>query len=133
MLEWITVVDTYIVAIIGLLGGIWVAVWNNKNQLTAAYFDRMTAAYEQHWKAFAEFVYEPNDVHRNAYVVAVYNAVLYAPDEVGRGVQALFEKTIEYTSSGRNDLRGLDVYAGTLEELLRKDVAEFRDRKQRPR
>lgn len=133
MLEWIKVVAPYIVAIIGLLGGIWVAARNNKNQLTAAYFDRMTAAYEQHWKAFAEFVYEPNDVHRNAYVVAVYNAVLYAPDEVGRGVQALFEKTIEYTSSGRNDLRGLDVYAGTLEELLRKDVAEFRDRKQRPR
>lgn len=92
MLEWITVVAPYIVAIIGLLGGIWVAVWNNKNQLTAAYFDRMTAAYEQHWKAFAEFVYEPNDVHRNAYVVAVYNAVLYAPDEVGRGVPGAFRE-----------------------------------------
>lgn len=86
MLDWIKTIAPYIVAIISLIGGVWVAVRNNKNQLTAAYFDRMTAAYERHWSAFAEFVYEPNDVH-----------------------------------------------AGELEELLRKDVAEFRDREQRPR
>ena len=87
MLEWIKVVAPYIVAIIGLLGGIWVAARNNKNQLTAAYFDRMTAAYEQHWKAFSEFVYEPNDTHRNAYIVALYNARLYASDDVDCGIQ----------------------------------------------
>ena len=133
MLDWIKTIAPYIVAIISLIGGVWVAVRNNKNQLTAAYFDRMTAAYERHWSAFAEFVYEPNDVHRNAYVVAVYNAVLYASDDVGRGIQALFERAIEYTSSGQNDMHKLDVHAGELEELLRKDVAEFRDREQRPR
>lgn len=133
MLEWITVVAPYIVAIIGLLGGIWVAVWNNKNQLTAAYFDRMTAAYEQHWKAFAEFVYEPNDTHRNAYIVALYNARLYASDDVDCGIQILFEKAVEYTSSGRRDIRELDVYAGELEKLLQEDVVKYRSRKRRSR
>ena len=133
MLEWIKVVAPYIVAIIGLLGGIWVAARNNKNQLTAAYFDRMTAAYEQHWKAFSEFVYEPNDTHRNAYIVALYNARLYASDDVDCGIQILFEKAVEYTSSGRRDIRELDVYAGELEKLLQEDVVKYRSRKRRSR
>lgn len=132
MLEWIKIVAPYIVAIIGLLGGIWVAVRDNKNQLNAAYFDRMTAAYEQHWKAFSEFVYEPNDVHRDAYIVAIYNATLYASDAVAHGIQLLFGKAVEYTASGsQRDRRELDVYIGELEVLLHRDVAKYRDRKQR--
>ena len=51
MLELIKAVAPYVAALTGLLGGIYAAVKSNSNQLTAAYFNRMTAAYEQHWKA----------------------------------------------------------------------------------
>ena len=56
MLELIKVIAPYIAALVGLLGGVYASVRSNSNQLTAAYFNKMTAAYEQHWKAFAEFV-----------------------------------------------------------------------------
>ena len=131
MIEMIKAAAPYITALVGLLGGVYAVVRTNSNQLNSAYFGRMTAAYEQHWQAFSEFVYEPNDKHRNAYIVAVYNAMLYASDDVGRGIQMLFEKAIEYTSSGRCDMRELGMYADELEKLLQKDVVKYRDRKQR--
>lgn len=129
MLGLIESAAPYIVAIIGVIGGVFVAVQNNKNQLTAAYFDRMTAAYEQHWKAFSEFVYEPTDVHRNAYIVAIYNATLYSSSAAADRIQTLFQKAVEYTASGQRDMRELDVYAGLLEELLHKEVSEFHGRR----
>ena len=72
--ELITAIAPYITALVGLLSGVYAVSRANSNQLTSTYFSRMTAAYENHWAAFAEFVYYPNDKTRNAYVVAVYNA-----------------------------------------------------------
>lgn len=127
-LEIIKAVAPYIVALVGMLGGIYAAVQNNRNQLTATYFVKMTDAYERHWKAFTEFVYCPNDETRNAYSIAVYNAVLYSTEDIARSIQALYNKAIEPTSSGIPDTRALDELAGELEVLVCKDVRTFRDR-----
>ena len=131
MLELIKAVAPYVAALVGLLGGVYAAVKSNSNQLTAAYFNRMTAAYEQHWKAFTEFVYHPTDETRNAYTVAVYNAVLYSASDAAKGIQVLHHKAIEYTRSGQYDMRQLDEWAGILEEVLHEDVLRFEKRVRR--
>lgn len=128
MIELIKAVAPYVAALVGLLGGVYAAVKSNSNQLTAAYFNKMTAAYEQHWKAFTEFVYCPNDVTRNAYTVAVYNAVLYSASDVAKAIQILHDKAIEYTRSGQYDMSQLDKWAGILEETLHEDVLRFQKR-----
>ncbi len=126
--ELITAIAPYITALVGLLSGVYAVSRANSNQLTSTYFSRMTAAYENHWAAFAEFVYYPNDKTRNAYVVAVYNAVLYSSEDAANGIQALFHKAIEYTRSGQSDARQLDKWAGDLEVILHNDVLRFRER-----
>lgn len=131
MLELIKAAAPYVAALAGLLGGIYAAVKSNSNQLTAAYFNRMTAAYEQHWNAFVEFAYNPNDENRNAYTASVYNAVLYSAEDAAKGIQVLYRKAIEYTRSGQYDMRQLDEWSGTLEEILHEDVLRFQKRARR--
>ena len=126
--ELITALAPYITALVGLIGGVYAVVRSNSNQLTATYFARMTAAYEAHWKAFTEFVYHPTDETRNAYVIAVYNAVLYSSEDAAKGLQILFHKAIEHTRSGRYDARELDKWAGDLQVTLHHDVLRFRER-----
>lgn len=127
MKEIIVTSAPYIVAILGLLGAVYTAVRANSNQLTAAYFSRMTEAYEQYWKAFSEFVYHPEDSTRNAYTVAVYNAVLYSGKDAATALQVLYHHAIDYTS-GVYDTKDLDRWAGELEKILHEDVARFRNR-----
>lgn len=129
VLELIKAIAPYIVALIGMLGGVYAAIRANHNQLTAAYFTKMTAAYERHWEAFTEFVYNPTDETRNAYAVAVYNAVLYSTEDIAKGIQVLHDYAVEYTRSGQHDMCKLDEIAGALEELLHDDVQRLRDRR----
>ena len=131
MLELIKAVAPYVAALVGLLGGVYAAVKSNSNQLTAAYFNRMTAAYEKHWEAFAEYVYHPTEQTRNAYTVAVYNAVLYSAPDAAKGIQILHNKAIEHTRSGQYDMSQLDEWAGILEEVLHEDVLRFQKRDRR--
>ena len=126
--ELISAIAPYVAALVGLLGGVYAVVRSNSNQLTAAYFTRMTAAYEAHWLAFTEFVYRPTDETRNAYAVAVYNAVLYSSEDAAKRIQILFCKATEYTSSGQQDMCELDKWAGELEAILHHDVLRFRGR-----
>lgn len=131
MLEIIGFVAPYATAVIGLLGGVYAAIKSNSNQLTAAYFNRMTSAYETLWQCFTTFVYTPSDEHRNQFSAAVYNAVLYASDDSAKAIQVLFDKTIEYLRSGKQDMQQLDEWAGVLEEQLHEEVATFRHRVRR--
>lgn len=131
MLEWINTLAPYMIAIASVIAGIYSVVCSGGNQLDAAYFEKMTAAYEQHWKAFSEFVYHPSDKTRDAYTVAVYNAVLYASEDVAVGIRLLYNKALDMSCGGYFDTETLDRLAGYLEELLCKDVSRFRARKKR--
>ena len=91
----------------------------------------MTASYEQFWNAFTRFVYHPTDETRDQFSVAVYNAVLYSPEDIAEGIQALYHKTIERSRSGQQDAKELDTFAGALEELMHQDVLKFRKRVRR--
>ena len=118
MLEWINTLAPYMIAIASVIAGIYSVVCSGGNQLDAAYFEKMTSAYEQHWKAFSEFVYHPSDKTRDAYTIAVY-------------IRLLYNKALDMSCGGCFDTETLDRLAGHLEELLCKDVSRFRARKKR--
>lgn len=120
-----------IIALIAVLGLIFNKIQERDTALSSAYFSRMTASYEQFWNAFTRFVYHPTDETRDQFSVAVYNAVLYSPEDIAEGIQALYHKTIERSRSGQQDAKELDTFAGALEELMHQDVLKFRKRVRR--
>ena len=119
---------TDIVALLAVFGLIFNKVQERDTALSSAYFSRMTAAYEQFWFAFTQFVYHPTDETRDRFALAVYNAVLYSSADIANGIQMLYHSAIERSRRGQTDAKELDILAGDLESLMHKDVLDFRKR-----
>ena len=122
---------TDIIALIAVLGLIFNKVQERDTAFSSAYFSRMTASYEHFWMAFTQFVYHPSDETRDQLAVAVYNAVLYSPEDIAKGIQVLYHKAIERSRRSQQDAKELDILAGELEELMHQDVLNFRKRVRR--
>lgn len=132
-LETVQILAPYVTAIVALLGSVYAVGRGNRNQLAAAYFEKMSTAYEQHWESFARFVYDPTDETRDAYTVALYNALLYASDGVAVELQSLYRAAISYTRTGGRDVRELDAQTWVLMDLLQEDMVSFQSRNNRIR
>lgn len=128
-MDTLVALSPYIVAVISIFGVIFTAIKARDTQLSAAYFSKMTTAYEDFWECFTLFVYCPNDETRNRLSVSVYRATLYASEDAAKGIQLLYEKAIVYTHNG--NIAELDRWAGNLQDVLREEVVRFQRRRLR--
>lgn len=60
MLEVLIAILPYVVSVVSVLGVVYTAHQAHNTELTAAYFNKMTAAYEQLMSCLTEFAYTPD-------------------------------------------------------------------------
>lgn len=129
MFDKLIALSPYIVALISVVGVIYTANRTNKNQLTEAYFSKMSAAYERFYDSVIKFIYRPDDDTRNEMITALYVAALYSSKKTSAGLQLVVNKAIERSQRGQLDAKELDLHVGELTALLQEELAEFDNRK----
>ena len=77
----------YVVAIISVLGVVFTAYHERASQLKAAYFQKMSDAYEQYFDALVRYVYNDPPTGGTSLVVATHTAALYASAEISHHLQ----------------------------------------------
>ena len=131
MLQLIQNIAPYAAALISLSSAVYVTVRTSRNQLTEAYFNRMTDAYERFWAAFVDMVCHPCPEHREKLSLCVYHAVLYSSPKVAHGIQLVYDKALVELSKAQPDKKLLDMYAGELMIIFHEDIEGFRRQKRR--
>ena len=107
----------YVVAIISVLGVVFTA------QLKAAYFQKMSDAYEQYFDALVRYVYNDPPTGGTSLVVATHTAALYASAEISHHLQLLTKMALSYRQSGTPDIHELTGYLADFSARLHRDVA----------
>lgn len=125
MLEIIVQLAPYATA----LAAIFTVYRSNKNQLAAAYFNRMADAYAAHWRAFNAFFFDPNESARAAYAASVCTACMFASEKAACEIQSLYAQAVAHSSTCIPSAAQLDDTANALEQTLRAELRSFQNRK----
>ena len=94
----------YVVAIISVFGVVFTAYHERASQLKAAYFQKMSDAYEQYFDALVRYVYNDPPTGGTSLVVATHTAALYASAEISHHLQLLTKMALSYRQSGTPDM-----------------------------
>ena len=94
----------YVVAIISVFGVVFTAYHERASQLKAAYFQKMSDAYEQYFDALVRYVYNDPPTGGTSLVVATHTAALYASAEISHHLQLLTKMALSYRQSGTPDI-----------------------------
>ena len=104
----------YVVAIISVFGVVFTAYHERASQLKAAYFQKMSDAYEQYFDALVRYVYNDPPTGGTSLVVATHTAALYASAEISHHLQLLTKMALSYRQSGTPDIHELTGYLADL-------------------
>ena len=113
----------YVEAIISVLGVVFTAYHERASQLKAAYFQKMSDAYEQYFDALVRYVYNDPPTGGTSLVVATHTAALYASAEISHHLQLLTKMALSYRQSGTPDIHELTGYLADFSARLHRDVA----------
>lgn len=125
-LNQIFAVVPLIISIAAVGASIYATVQSRKAVFSGAYFSNMVAAYADYLKSVAEFVYNRDNLHRDALSTALYRAILFASPDIAEYSQKLFLFVIDWSRSGMVRPLPVDEKVNELGNLMKNDIDHFR-------
>ena len=123
----------YVVAVISVLGVVFTAYHERASQLKAAYFQKMSDAYEQYFDALVRYVYNDPPGKSTSLVVATHTAALYASAEISGQIEFLTKMALSCRQTGAPDIHELTGYLADFSACLHRDAAYSASQRARPR